>query len=109
MPPTLALLIWLVLLLALLIFDPARDPKTSVFLWVPVIWLFIVASRLPSQWLGIQGLSQSQAYLQGNPLDRTIWSGMILVAIGVLVSRQFRWGISLPTILPWWRLLPSPC
>lgn len=91
-PPDLALLIWFVLLVALLCFDPARVPETSVFLWVPVIWMFIVASRLPSQWLGFRVASQSQAYLNGNPLDRVIWTGMILVAIAVLVSRQFRWG-----------------
>ena len=32
MPPTLALLLWLVLLLALLRFDPAKDPGTSLAL-----------------------------------------------------------------------------
>jgi len=47
MPPSLALFLWLVLLLLLLRFDPARDPETSLALWVPVIWLFIDGSRLP--------------------------------------------------------------
>ena len=55
MPPFLALFLWFILLLALLCWDPARDRKTSPALWVPVIWLFIVGSQLPSQWLGGHG------------------------------------------------------
>lgn len=52
MPPTIALFIWLVLLLALLRFDPAKDPEISAAIWVPVIWIFFLATRLPSQWWG---------------------------------------------------------
>src|SRR5271165_5402787 len=91
MPAFLALLLWLVLLLGLLVFDPARERGTSVALWVPVIWLFIVGSRLPSQWLGGQVGIAAQALEEGNPLDRTISSALILLAIGILMSRSFRW------------------
>jgi exopolysaccharide production protein ExoQ len=92
MPPSLALLVWLVLLLALLRFDPANVTGTSVALWVPLIWVFIVASRLPSQWLGVGGGTQAQAFEEGNPLDRTIYLLLILLAIGILASRSFKWG-----------------
>jgi hypothetical protein len=92
MPPTLALFLWLVLLLLLLRFDPAKDPETSLALWVPFIWIFIVASRLPSQWLGGQVVTAAEALSEGNPLDRTISSILILLAIGILVSRSFQWG-----------------
>lgn len=92
MPPTLALVVWLVLLVALLFFDPAKDPHVSVALWVPVIWMFIVASRLPSQWFtGRLGLAAGSLE-EGNPLDRTIFSILILISIAILVSRSFRWG-----------------
>ena len=53
MPPSLALLVWLVLLLLLLAFDPARVKGTSLAIWVPVLWMVIVGSRLPAQWLGL--------------------------------------------------------
>ncbi len=92
MPPSLALLLWLVLLLALFRFDPAKDPKASAVLWVPVIWMFIVGSRLPSQWLGGQVGGAAQALEEGNPLDRSIYFALILLAIGILMSRSFNWG-----------------
>lgn len=92
MSPSLALLVWLVLLLALLWFDPARERETSLALWVPAVWIFIVATRLPSQWLaGEVGIS-SGSLEGGNPLDRNVYCLLILLAIGILVSRSFKWG-----------------
>ena len=92
MSSSLALLFWFILLVALLCFDPARA-RTSPALWVPVAWMFILGSRLPSQWLGAGRLSlAAQALEEGNPLDRTISSVLILLAIGILTSRSFKWG-----------------
>src|SRR5579862_6499937 len=92
MPPTIALLAWAVLLIALLALDPAKIKGTSVALWVPVIWMFIAASRLPSQWLGFNHLGTvAQALEEGNPIDRTISSLLILTAIVILMTRSFRW------------------
>jgi exopolysaccharide production protein ExoQ len=91
MPPTLALALWAVLLFVLLCWDPAKVSRTSPTLWVPVIWMFILGSRLPSQWLGGQVVISLQAMEDGNPLDRIISSGLILMAIGILVSRSFKW------------------
>src|SRR5271167_2450198 len=61
MPPSLALFLWLILLVALLRFDPGKDAGTSPALWVPLIWMFILGTRLPSQWLGGQVGSVAQA------------------------------------------------
>jgi len=92
MPPTLALLLWFILLVALWRFDPAKERETSPALWLPLIWMVIKASRLPSQWFGLGGTSAYQAYQEGNVFDRTILSLLILLAVGVLVSRSFQWG-----------------
>ena len=92
MPPTLALLLWFVLLLALLYFDPAKDSSTSLALWVPLIWMFIIGSRLPSQWLGGQLGGGAQALEEGNPLDRIVFSVLIVLSIGILMSRSLKWG-----------------
>jgi exopolysaccharide production protein ExoQ len=100
MPPELALLLWFILLLALLYFDPGRVPSTSGALWVPVVWLFIVGSRLPSQWLGFQAASASQAFEQGNPLDRGIDLLLIVLAVVILVSRRFQWDVFFVRNLP---------
>src|SRR5215469_2201667 len=91
MPPVLALFLWLILLLGLLRFDPAKYHQPSAALWVPIIWMFIIASRLPSQWLGYQVAQAAQALEEGNPLDRTVSSGLIALAIGILQSRSFKW------------------
>jgi exopolysaccharide production protein ExoQ len=92
MAPLLALFLWLILLLALLRFDPAKHSGTSLASWVPLIWIFIVGTRLPSQWLGSQTGVAAQALEEGNLLDRTILSILILLAICILVSRAFNWG-----------------
>ncbi len=54
--------------------------------------MFIVGSRLPSQWLGGQVVRVAQALEEGNSLDRTVFIVLILLAIVVLVSRSFKWG-----------------
>jgi exopolysaccharide production protein ExoQ len=92
MPPILALFLWFVLLIALLYLDPARDRATSAAIWVPLIWMFIISSRLPSQWIGAQSGLALQAYEEGNPLDRTIFFGLIALSVVILVSRSFKWG-----------------
>jgi hypothetical protein len=73
-------------------FDPAREPETSFALWIPLIWMFIAGSRLPSQWLGGQTGTVAQALEEGNPLDRTFFSILILMAVCVLIIRGFNWG-----------------
>ena len=92
MSPALALFFWFMLLLGLLRFDPAREPGVSPALWVPVIWIFIVGSRLPSQWLGGELGRVAEDMEQGNALDRSIYSLLILLAFGILVSRSLEWG-----------------
>lgn len=92
MPPSLALFLWVVLLVGLLHFDPAKDREISLALWVPVIWIFILSSRLPSQWLGQPVGSAAEAYQEGNPLDRTVSLILISLAIGILASRSIRWA-----------------
>jgi exopolysaccharide production protein ExoQ len=93
MSPTLALIVWLILLLVLLRLDPARQPDVSLALWVPVVWIFVVATRLPSQWFAGQLSLASGSLEEGNPLDRTIFVILILLSIGILISRSFRWSV----------------
>lgn len=93
MPSSLALLLWFVGVVALLRFDPARDKRTSIALWVPLAWMFIVATRLPSQWLGGGQIETvSQALEEGNAMDRSIFAFLIFLSIVILVMRSFNWG-----------------
>lgn len=92
MQPDLALIVWAVLIAALLYFDPARTDATSWALWIPIGWFFIVASRLPSQWIGGETGLESNALTEGNALDRTVFLCLIVLSIGILLQRRFRWA-----------------
>jgi len=54
--------------------------------------MFIAASRLPSQWLGGVYGAANQSIEDGNPLDRAIFSLMIVIELAILMSRSFNWG-----------------
>jgi exopolysaccharide production protein ExoQ len=94
MPPS---LLWpgIVFLLAVFWFDPARERKASVALWVPLIWLFFIASRSPALWLasnvGQSAANLGQSLEEGSPLDRIIFSSLTVLAFAILVSRSFQW------------------
>lgn len=88
----LALILWFVCVVVLLRFDPARAPRTSLALWVPLAWMFIVASRLPSQWLGGEIQTASQALEEGNSLDRAVFASLIVLSLVILLMRSFNWG-----------------
>lgn len=92
MPPGIALFLWFVLLIALFRYDPAKDTDNSRALWLPVIWLFLLASRLPSQWLGASTGGAAGVYLEGSPVDRIVFLALAAMALAVLLSRSFRWG-----------------
>jgi exopolysaccharide production protein ExoQ len=92
MPPFIATLLWFIFLVALFRFDPAKEPGTSLALWAPLLWMFINGSRLPSQWLGGQVQTANQALEEGSPLDRVVFLLLILLALGVLMTRSFKWG-----------------
>src|SRR3984893_594105 len=92
MPSSLASLLWFIFLVQLVRYDPARDRDASVTLWIPTIWIFFTASRLPAQWLGGQVGTAAQALEEGNPLDRIIFSSLILLSLIVLASRPFNWN-----------------
>jgi exopolysaccharide production protein ExoQ len=77
--------------MVLLRYDAATRPDASPGLWIPVLWLSIVASRLPSQWVGIRRVA-TQAYEEGSTLDRIIYSVLIVMALGVLMSRSVKWS-----------------
>jgi exopolysaccharide production protein ExoQ len=97
MPPYLALFLWFVMLVGLFWFDPAKEPKVSTALWVPLIFLFFMASRQPTQWLGGGVISPDAATMnsaleEGDPLNRTVLLVLFILGIAILVSRSFRWG-----------------
>jgi O-antigen ligase len=91
MPSSIALLAYF--LLVVLFLHWSKDPKDSPALWLPVIWLFIVSSRLPSVWFGVSSATSAVAATEeGNSLDRTVYLALLATALYVLARRKVHWS-----------------
>jgi exopolysaccharide production protein ExoQ len=91
MPPQLALAVWSLLLLLLLRYASAKDPASSSALWLPSIWVVMMGSRSPAQWLGMVPTSAATAFEEGSTLDRVVYLLLVGLALWVLANRQFNW------------------
>jgi exopolysaccharide production protein ExoQ len=91
MGATLALLICSFGVTGLLYLDRDKSARTSKALWLPVIWLWIAASRPVSAWLGTGGSGDGLAStLDGSPMDAAIYAALMVAAIIVVFLRRRR-------------------
>jgi exopolysaccharide production protein ExoQ len=90
MPPKIALLLTLGFVFWLLARDLKQRQHLSSALWIPLIWLLIIGSRSLSSWFGAQSAGDPQ--LDGSPLDRWVFLGLIVAGIFVLVNRRVRFS-----------------
>ena len=92
MPPKIALLLCTAFVLVVFILDFKRKPKVTYALWIPLIWMSIVASRMISLWFNTGGFAASpEAYEQGSPIDRAIFIVLIVIGLTILFRRRVRW------------------
>jgi len=78
-------------ILGLFLLDRDRTSRTSPALWVPAAWLAIAASRDISQWFNTVLVTDSpDQLLEGSPVDRVIYAGLLVAGLVVLVSRAER-------------------
>jgi O-antigen ligase len=87
----------LIFVVTVLRYDQLRYPEPSRALWVPLLWLLIVATRNVSQWLdnlqtGLQPSEQFADYMQGSPIDRTVFLLLIIWGLVILFSRKVKWN-----------------
>ena len=94
MPPLVATVACTVLIAGLFWLDRDRDgdTRTSPALWLPVIWTFLGASRMASQWLGVQPIDAMDVTLEGSPFDRLVLLGFLVAGFAVLAARSERVG-----------------
>lgn len=93
MPPRVASIIVTLGILGLLYLDRQKDSQLSKALWIPTVWLFLISSRAASLWLGMdQNLDSTEAYVEGSPIDRAVFTILLLAALVVLVARMDRVG-----------------
>ena len=91
MSASLATAVYATLILALFWLDRTPRLRTSLALWLPVVWLFLAASRSPSEWLdGTPPAAATVALLDGDPFNRTIYTCLVVLGILVLAFRLGR-------------------
>jgi len=62
--------------------------RTSFALWIPIIWLSLAGSRSASEWLqSARPGASSEALLEGDPLNRAVYSGLLALGLLVLLFR----------------------
>jgi len=88
MPPWIASFIFAIGIAGLFLLNREREVRTSKALWLPVLWLLIVASRPMSVWLQMGPPRLPEEYLEGSPLDRNIYAVLLAAGIVVLLARQ---------------------
>jgi O-antigen ligase len=84
---TLAAIFVFVVLVGLVVYDEITS-RASKALWLPVIWLTFAGSRMPSEWLGISG--SDAAMQEGSPVDRNFLVVIIVIGLGILLTRRRR-------------------
>ncbi len=91
MPPKLALIGYIVIVIWLLRIDQKRNPAASRALWVPTFWLLIMGSRPVGRWFA-PGSNSVGSDAAGSPLDRLVLNSLILIALFVLSRRKMNWS-----------------
>lgn len=85
MPPTIALILCVVVVAVLLRLERTRNPSASAALWVPTCWMLISGSRPIGRWVG---LDQTQQSLDGSPMDRLVLSVLMLLALVIVYAKR---------------------
>src|SRR4051812_15064293 len=68
--------------------DRLARPGVSGAIWIPTFWVGILASRPVSAWLGLSAGDT----LEGSPVDRVFFFGMIVASLIVLSRRSVAWS-----------------
>ena len=91
MPSQLALIICTIFVLFLLRLDRKQSPGVSFALWIPTIWMLVIASRP----LGLWFQSGAATIEEGSKLDRGFLIVLFCLGLIILTKRKFNWSNSI--------------
>ncbi len=83
MPPPLALFLCTLFVVGLLCIEQRQSAVRPPALWIPTLWMLLIACKPLGVWFGATGDAES-----GSALDRLVLSGIGLVAVIVLARRR---------------------
>ena len=92
MSPAIATVVYSLLIVGLFWLDRDKKARTSVGLWIPVVWFSLACSRSVGQWLQVNSIDSPDQVLEGSPVDRLVFTGLLAVGLIVLVRRGQRVG-----------------
>jgi exopolysaccharide production protein ExoQ len=93
MAPGSALTLCFAFVLFAFVVDFRQRRGTSAGLWIPVIWMMIVSSRMVSLWFDHGATTGSiEAYSEGSSVDRNIFAVLIFLGALVLLRRKLKWA-----------------
>ena len=96
MPPLLALILCSVFVVLLLWFERRALRGVSSAMWIPTLWMLVIASRPLATWVEAPIPSNIPSNNDaGSALDRWVLSALACAAIVVLVRRRIDWWGSL--------------
>jgi len=87
-PPTVALLFTIAFIVFLFRRDVREEPNVTGALWLPLLWMLLIGSRSPTQWLALGGYMEGSSMEEGNPLDAFVFFTLIAAGFYVLNKRQ---------------------
>lgn len=91
MPPIVASVIYTIGIASLFYLDRGEKSRVSNALWIPITWLFFCISRSFSEWLGAAPpAGDANVYIEGSPVDRTLFIVLEVIALIVLIGRRGR-------------------
>jgi len=104
MPPPIASVLFAIGVFGLFMLDRDREVRTSKALWMPVIWLWLSASRSVAEWLAVMGwglplANDAASNLDGSPADRNVMTAFMVLGLIVLIRRK-RFGTLLRANAP---------
>ncbi|HEY7292606.1 MAG TPA: O-antigen ligase family protein [Vicinamibacterales bacterium] len=77
--------------LSILALDIRSEPRVSGAIWIPLIWILLLASRPLSRWLNPADSTLGEGVEDGSPIDRNMLSLLMVMAAVVLASRKIQW------------------
>lgn len=93
MPPQLALALCTVFVLFLLAIERRSSREVSAAVWIPTIWMMMMASRPLAIWFGIapSHVVEYGGNESGSALDRWTLTVLDVLAIIIFIRRRFDW------------------
>ena len=89
LPPPIAALLTVGFVLFLFRRDLRQKQDVTGALWVPLVWMLIICSRQPSEWLNTFGFKSGAITLEeGSPFDASVYFSLILAGAYVLKKRH---------------------